>query len=86
MTGIPEVLRHEETGLMVAERDEVALSDACERLLFDQDLREGLVRNGRKLVEEYFDIDKNTAKMRSFFSEMTGMELVPHDHQVETCN
>jgi colanic acid/amylovoran biosynthesis glycosyltransferase len=86
VTGIPEVLRHVETGLMVAERDEVALSDACERLLFDQDLREGLVRNGRKLVEEYFDIDKNTAKIRSFFSEMTGMELVPHDHQAETCN
>ena len=84
VTGIPEVLKHEETGLMVAERDEVALADACERLLFDQDLCGVLTQNGRRLIEENFDIDKNTAKIRAFFSAMTGTDLVPGDHQAET--
>ena len=83
VTGIPEVLRHEETGLMVAERDEVALADACERLLADQHLRVTLILNGRRLIEENFDIDKNTTKIRAFFSEMTGLDLIPGYHQGE---
>ncbi len=83
VTGIPEVLRHEETGLMVAERDEVALADACERLLANQHLRADLMLNGRRLIEENFDIDKNTTKIRAFFSEMTGLDLIPDYHQGE---
>jgi len=85
VTGIPEILRHEETGLMVAERDKTALADACERLLFDQVLREGLVQKGRSLVEENFDIEKNASKIRSFFSVMTGIELVSGHEQGNTC-
>lgn len=77
VTGIPEILKHEETGLMVTERDEVALADACERLLSDQHLRGVLTLNGRQLIENNFDIDKNTAKIRGFFSEMTRLDLVP---------
>jgi len=84
VTGIPEILRHEETGLMVAERDETALADACERLLYDQDLRERLTRKGRSLVEENFNIDRNAAKIRSFFSRMTGIELVAGEETEET--
>lgn len=83
VTGIPEVLRHEKTGLMVAERDEVALADACERLLSDQNLRAALTLNGRRLIEESFDIDKNTAKIRSFFAEMTGLDLMSGQIQGE---
>jgi glycosyltransferase involved in cell wall biosynthesis len=77
VTGIPEVLRHEETGLMVPECDEVALADACERLLSDQVLCAALTRNGRQLIEDSFDTDKNTAKIRAFFSEMTDVDLIP---------
>ena len=83
VTGIPEVLRHEETGLMVVERDEVALADACERLLSDQHLRGTLTLNGRRLIEEKFDIDKNTTKIRAFFSEMTGLDLISSQSQGE---
>lgn len=76
VTGIPEVLRHEQTGLMVAQRDAKALADACERLLLEPDLCNQLVHNARRLVEEQFDIDRNTAKMRAFFSAMTGRDLI----------
>ncbi len=77
VTGIPEVLRHEATGLMVEERDEAGLADACERLLSDQELCDRLTQSGRQLVEAQFDIDKNTAEIRTFFSTMTGQNLAP---------
>jgi len=77
VTGIPEVLIHEETGLMVPERDETALADACQRLLEDTELCGHLTQNGRQLIEANFDIDKNTAKIRAFFSEMSGVDLIP---------
>jgi glycosyltransferase involved in cell wall biosynthesis len=75
VTGIPEVLRHDETGLMVAERDAHALADACEQLLSDQQLCSELTRNGRCLIEERFDIDKNTAEIRALFSSMTTADI-----------
>jgi len=84
VTGIPEVLKHEETGLMVAERDAIALADACERLLTDQDLCGELARNGRRIVEDKFDINKNTATIRAFFSDMTGMDLIAGQVHRET--
>ena len=84
VTGIPEVLKHEETGLMVAERKATELADACERLLSDQGLCGVLTQNARGLVEENFDIEKNTAKIRTFFAEMTGMELIPDSLQGES--
>ena len=75
VTGISEALRPDETGLMVAERDAVALADACERLLTDQQLCNQLTSNGRRLIEDLFDIDKNTARIREFFSSMAGVDL-----------
>ena len=77
VTGIPEVLRAGKTGLMVAERDATELADACERLLADQHLRSELTRNGRRLIEDRFDIDKNTREIRTFFSSMAGVDLKP---------
>ena len=75
VTGIPEVLLRGETGLMVAERDAQALAGACERLLADQQLCSELTRNGRRLIEDRFDIDKNTAEIRALFSSMTAVDL-----------
>jgi len=83
VTGIPEVLSHDETGLMVAERNEIELADACERLLSDQQLCESLVRAGRRMVEQKFDIERNTAQIRAFFSRVTNMDLTPNGVQGE---
>ena len=74
VTGIPEVLRHDSTGLMVAERDAGALADACEKMLVDQELVDNLVQNARQLIEERFDIDKNSAEIRTFFADMMTTE------------
>ena len=67
VTGIPEVLRDDETGLMVPEGDATALADACQRLLEQRRLGARLVGHARKLMEERFDIDRNTEMLRETF-------------------
>jgi glycosyltransferase involved in cell wall biosynthesis len=62
---------------MVAERDADELAEACEKLLSDSQLCHQLTRNGRRLIEDRFDIDKNTAKIRAFFSSVTEVDLKP---------
>jgi glycosyltransferase involved in cell wall biosynthesis len=46
--GIPEVIRHEETGLLARAGDPVDMADQLQRLLTDQELRSRLSRAGRE--------------------------------------
>jgi glycosyltransferase involved in cell wall biosynthesis len=69
VTGIPELLRHEQTGLSVPERDPRALASAIERLLDDSALRVRLATHARRRIEQDFDIHRNTAKMRALFRD-----------------
>lgn len=55
VTGIPEVIEHEVTGLLVPERDPQALAAALARVLDDPDLRVSLAKAARDLVETEFD-------------------------------
>ena len=68
VTGIPEVLRHEETGLMVPQRDPAALADALARLLGDAGLRVRLAGGARRLIEAEFDARRNAAALRDVFA------------------
>ena len=68
VTGIPEILHDGETGLMVPQHDAMALADALERLLADGALRARLARHARSLMEQQFDIHRNTARMREIFA------------------
>jgi len=52
--GCREVVRHEETGLLVPPRDPKALADALARLAGDAALRQRLGAAARHLVEERF--------------------------------
>jgi glycosyltransferase involved in cell wall biosynthesis len=67
VTGIPEVLRHEETGLQVPQNEPQELAAALVRLLHDPELRVRLARGARRLIEADFDIQKNTARRRALF-------------------
>lgn len=67
VTGIPEVLRDGETGLMVPQHDPAALAAALERLLGDPALRVGLARRARWLVEAEFDVHRNATLLRGLF-------------------
>lgn len=67
VTGIPEILRDEATGLMVGQHDATALAGALDRLLEDAPLRQRLADGARRLMETQFDIHENTARMRKLF-------------------
>lgn len=67
VTGIPEVIRHRETGLMVPEADAGALASAIETLLNDSRLASRLAGNARQLIEAEFDIQRNARHQRSLF-------------------
>jgi glycosyltransferase involved in cell wall biosynthesis len=69
VTGIPEIVRHDETGLIAQAGDAVALADALERLLTDAGLRTRLSQAGRALVEREFDIHRNAAALRAVFAD-----------------
>ena len=64
VTGIPELVRHEETGLIVGQHDAHGLADALGRLLDDHALAGRLAHAGRALIEEAFDVDANAARVR----------------------
>ena len=68
VTGIPEAIRNEETGLLVPERQPEALASSMNRLLVDVDLRVRISCAARSLVEDEFDIDQNAAVLRDVFS------------------
>ena len=67
VTGIPEVIRDGETGLLARQGDAASLADGIERLLFNPDLRDELACRARLLIQEQFDIHSNAAKIRELF-------------------
>jgi colanic acid/amylovoran biosynthesis glycosyltransferase len=64
VTGIPEVVRHEQTGLLVPQHDAAALADALERLVTDRPLASRLSRAARALVETSFDVHVQADTLR----------------------
>ena len=65
VTGIPEMIQNEETGLLVSQGDSDSLASALERLIENSDLGIQLAQQARKLIEAKFDIHKNAAQIRS---------------------
>ena len=67
VTGIPEVIKHNETGLIVPQRNPTELAAALKRLLREPATRAKFAQRARQLVEENFDITRNTAAAREIF-------------------
>ena len=71
VTGIPEVLRDNATGLMVPQHDAPALAGAIDKLFSDESLRVRLAKQARALIEQQFDIRMNAAHQRELFFQET---------------
>jgi colanic acid/amylovoran biosynthesis glycosyltransferase len=67
VTGIPEVVRHNQTGLQVPQHAPAELAAALDRLLINADLRERLASQARQLMESEFNIHRNTERRRAVF-------------------
>ena len=70
VTGIPELVRDGETGLVVPQNDAAALAAALERLLADAALRVTLAARARRRIEEDFDARRNSARLRQIVAEI----------------
>jgi len=67
ISGIPELVRDGETGLLVPERDAAALAEALLRLYADRDLGRRLASAGRQLVLREFNLEHSVAQLRALF-------------------
>jgi glycosyltransferase involved in cell wall biosynthesis len=70
ITGIPELIRDEVDGLLVAPSDEVALAGALARLMDDVQLRRRLGLAGRQRVIDKYNLGKSVEHLADVFREM----------------
>ncbi len=77
VTGIPEVVIPEHTGLLVKQRDTHALASGMQRLLDDDTLRSNLAKAARSLIEREFNINQNCQAQRQVFFAPTPATLTP---------
>jgi colanic acid/amylovoran biosynthesis glycosyltransferase len=68
--GIPEAVRHGETGLLVKERDPHGLAQAILRLLEGGELWQRFSLAGRRNVETHFNLVGQTARLEKIFERL----------------
>jgi colanic acid/amylovoran biosynthesis glycosyltransferase len=73
ISGIPELVEDEKSGLLVPPRDSSALASALRRLHDDPALRERLARAGRETVEREFDVRRNADELVRRFRVHAGV-------------
>jgi glycosyltransferase involved in cell wall biosynthesis len=75
--GIVDVIRHEQTGLLVSQRDERALADAILRMLGDPPLARRLGKAGRVFAEQHFDWERITTETEDLYYRVLDGEPPP---------
>jgi glycosyltransferase involved in cell wall biosynthesis len=69
LSGVPEILEQDVSGLLVEPGDVASLARAIRRVLEEPGLADRLAVQGRARAEERFDVTRNVATMRRWFSE-----------------
>lgn len=77
ITGIPELIRDGQDGLLVAPSDAEGLAAAIARLMDDAELRRRLGAAGRARVEEKYNLHRNIDRLAAIFRRRLGGE---HGH------
>lgn len=72
--GTPEVVLNGQTGLLVQPNDSVALAAAIHRVLSDPALARRLGTNGRRFVEQHFDVRVQIERTMALYRELTTRE------------
>ena len=68
--GIPEIVVHEETGLLVQARSSHAIIEAVKHLLKHPDLMKAYGRNGNRRVQEQFDFEKMVSRTEAVYLDL----------------
>lgn len=74
ISGIPELIEHQRTGLLIPEHDAEALAAAIMHLAEDTSLRQAYGAFGRQHVLNEFDLEKNTHQLFSLFANTTAAD------------
>ena len=69
-SGIPEAVIEGETGFLVAEKDYKSLAEKLDILLSDRALGKKMGEQGRDLINEQFDIRKQTIKLETIYNSL----------------
>jgi len=77
LAGIPELIRHEQEGLLFIPGDEASLASALGRLIDDGSLRERLARAGRARVEATHDVEQTARLLSEVFHNRLAMRELP---------
>ncbi|HEX4773752.1 MAG TPA: glycosyltransferase [Bryobacteraceae bacterium] len=75
--GIPEIVRHEQTGLLAEERDYKQLADHILKLLTDDRTWTQYSRAGRELVTQQFDLRTQTQQLEELYSLFAAKNIQP---------
>lgn len=72
LAGIPELVVHGETGLLVAPGDTSALAEVLEQLIRDPELRSSYGRAARARIEQHFRIERTVAPLFELLQNTPG--------------
>ena len=72
--GIAEIIRHEKTGFMAAERDWRSLARYLATLLKNPEIRERFGRAGREVIVREFNLDQCTRRLEGIYGMVSGTE------------
>ncbi|MDD3679579.1 MAG: glycosyltransferase [Candidatus Shapirobacteria bacterium] len=70
--GIRESIRSGYNGILVKQKDEVQLARAIEKIFLDKDLRDKIIKNGRKTVMSKFNIKQNISRTENVYHRLLG--------------
>jgi glycosyltransferase involved in cell wall biosynthesis len=80
VSGIPDVIRDEENGLLVPPADPAKLAEALRRVLTESALREKLGRNALATLRQRYDVTRTARAYESLYRAALGL---PPDLQAE---
>jgi glycosyltransferase involved in cell wall biosynthesis len=81
LAGIPELVVHGETGVLIRPGDTSALSSALEQLLRDAELRLHYGRAGRARIEEHFRIENTVTPLLKLLETASGTAVKSHQRR-----
>lgn len=79
ITGIPELIRNGQDGLLVAPSDTIGLAEALARLMDNSDLRKSLALSARARVESHYNLRTNVEHLATVFHRRLHVQSGQHE-------